>query len=47
MINKRSKSEYKFNIEIFKDRGSKEISITNASINDIRFIVDELYNKYG
>lgn len=44
-INKRS--EWLFNIEIYKVDGAKEIKISNMPINKLKIVTDELKEKYG
>jgi len=44
---KQIRSEFKFNIEIFKDRDNKEIKISNMPIDKIKVVCDELMEKYG
>ena len=47
MKNKHIKSEYKFNIEIFQDKGNKEIKISNMPFDKLKVVVEELIDKYG
>lgn len=43
----RSRSEYKFNLEIYRDRDNKEVKISNMPIDKIKIISDEIFEKYG
>jgi hypothetical protein len=44
---KQIKSEYKFNIEVYRDRDNKEIKISNMPIYKIKIVCLELLEKYG
>jgi len=47
MSRKHIKSEFKFNIEVYQDRGNKEIKISNMPFNKLKIVCDELIDKYG
>ena len=42
-----TRSEWRFNIEIFREGGNKEIKVSNVSLDKFKVICDELYAKYG
>jgi hypothetical protein len=43
----KSRSEWMFNIEIFKNQGAKEIKISNMPIVKLDEVVNDLKEKYG
>jgi hypothetical protein len=46
-VKKHNRSEYKFNIEVFQDKGNKEIKISNMPFDKLKLVVEELLKKYG
>jgi hypothetical protein len=48
-MKKRSKSldEYRFNIEVFKDKKDKEYKATNIPISSLDDVFEQLKSKYG
>jgi hypothetical protein len=42
----KAKSEYRFNLEIFKHEHDKEIKISNMPIDKLKVVAQELEDKY-
>lgn len=39
--------EFRFNLEIFKKNGSKEIKLSNVPVKHLKAVLVELSEKYG
>jgi len=39
--------EFRFNLEIFRKNGSKEIKLANVPVKHLKAVLSELSEKYG